>query len=141
MRCFTSSNNLSISDPYRCGYVHPSKTRSIFIYTPNITHPKDPEVVTEDFGNATVNQTNLFGLNEDDIIENLVEEEPILPESSGHMRIVNGVDCPPGECPWQVKRCSRSHVHVVMYDCLHMCCFLRLFSLMRITSATVVEPS
>lgn len=104
MRCLTSANRLSISDPFRCGYVHPSKTRSIFIYTPNNTDNEDPQVV--DFRNATVNQTNLFGLNEDDIIENPVEEEAILPESSGHMRIVNGVDCPPGECPWQVQPCS-----------------------------------
>lgn len=57
-----------------------------------------------DFTNPPSNETNsMFGLFEPEII-NPVEEEPILPESSGgNTRIVNGVDCLPGECPWQVE--------------------------------------
>ncbi|KAA0722687.1 Coagulation factor X [Triplophysa tibetana] len=88
-------------DPFRCGYVDSSQTRSIFIYAPNNTDTEDPQVVTGDLKPATVNQTDVFGLNEDDIIKYPVEEEPILPESSGLTRIVNGANCPPGECPWQ----------------------------------------
>ncbi|KAI7811459.1 F10 protein, partial [Triplophysa rosa] len=97
-------------DLFRCGYVHPSMTRSIFIYAPNNTDTEDPQVVTGDFRNATGNQTNLFGLNEDDLIEYPVEEEPILPEASGHTRIVNGADCPPGECPWQALLINKNNI-------------------------------
>lgn len=56
-----------------------------------------------DFTNPPSNETNsMFGLFDQEIV-NQVEEEPILPVSSGgDTRIVNGVDCLPGECPWQV---------------------------------------
>lgn len=35
-------------------------------------------------------------------LEDYVFEEPHLAEMAGMVRIVNGEDCPPGECPWQV---------------------------------------
>lgn len=32
----------------------------------------------------------------------IVVEEEIVPEMVRQTRIVNGEECPPGECPWQV---------------------------------------
>lgn len=49
-------------------------------------------------GNAT--EPNLIDV-EDEIIE-----EQINLEMASFTRIVNGEDCPPGECPWQVETLS-----------------------------------
>nr|XP_055062297.1 coagulation factor X isoform X2 [Misgurnus anguillicaudatus] len=99
-------------DPFRCGFVYPSKTRSIFMYTPNNTDTEDPEepnVETENEMTSAVNHTSIFGLIDEEIA-NPVEEEPILPESSGDTRIVNGVECPPGECPWQALLINENNI-------------------------------
>ncbi|XP_053471268.1 coagulation factor X [Ictalurus furcatus] len=106
--------------PFKCGHLFPKTTRSILTHhtTENVTNNSNgtsptrvqvgtnegksvtftkKEVVT----NATQSKADtnsLFGLMEP---IPTVREEAILPESSGDTRIVNGEDCPPGECPWQ----------------------------------------
>lgn len=78
------------------------------MYTPNITHTEDPEepnVETENVMTSAVNQTSLFGFIEEEIA-NPVDEESILPQTSVGIRIVDGTDCLPGECPWQVQSSS-----------------------------------
>lgn len=32
----------------------------------------------------------------------LITEKPVVAESHADSRIVNGEECPPGKCPWQV---------------------------------------
>ncbi|KAK7162343.1 hypothetical protein R3I94_004869 [Phoxinus phoxinus] len=99
------------NDPFKCGVVHPQKTRSIFMLTPNISETEEEtraESTAESAATSPpVNETVMFGLNEQDI----VEEEAVLPESSGgHTRIVNGVECPPGECPWQALLINEDNI-------------------------------
>ncbi|XP_026865682.2 coagulation factor X [Electrophorus electricus] len=104
-------------DPFKCGHVYPKATRSIFIHHPteNVTdvHADEEHVMGTNAtnlvqattkkaaSNTTVNEPdNLFGLDLDEL-DNPVTEKPVLPEVVGDKRIVNGDDCPPGECPWQ----------------------------------------
>nr|AAH56804.1 F10 protein [Danio rerio] len=95
-------------DPFKCGVIYPKKTRSIFFHTPNITESENEEETeleatiepVYNHSNPLNNQTDsMFGLHELEIIQ----EEPILPvvSTAGDGRIVNGVECPPGDCPWQ----------------------------------------
>lgn len=114
-RLSASSNNPSVLEPFKCGVIHPPKTRRIFIHMPNITNSETEEethieTTVESFIDATNSSANetssMFGLHEQDIAKK-EQEEPILPETSGGItRIVNGVECPPGDCPWQVETCK-----------------------------------
>lgn len=111
-----------IIDPFRCGQVHPKKTRSNLYHVEN-SHPENTTGTSNSSGKANgVDSTaknseklipknsthsafdDLFGLDMD--IEKLitpVTEEPILSEIAGDTRIVNGEECLPGDCPWQVE--------------------------------------
>ncbi len=100
---FIHPKHLLVSDPFKCGMVHPQKKRSIL----NNIHINNTENEEETTNEPVVDATNLsgngtlsmFGLFEQD----QGEEEPTLPESSvGYKRIVNGAECLPGDCPWQV---------------------------------------
>lgn len=64
--------------------------------TVNITAEKAATNSTQSHADTN----SLFGLTEPGPT---VLEEPVIRESRGHERIVNGEDCPPGECPWQVN--------------------------------------
>ncbi|XP_067298450.1 coagulation factor X [Pseudorasbora parva] len=90
------------SDPYKCGAIHPQKTRSIFLELPEVSQT---EIEEEKPAKTAVNATNPPANETDSIFglpENIVDEEPVLPEKTeGDTRIVNGVECPPGHCPWQ----------------------------------------
>ncbi|XP_066516063.1 coagulation factor X [Hoplias malabaricus] len=111
-------------DLFRCGQIHPKKTRSILIHpilenineTDDSTgHTKGMNTTTKNAVNSTTLKTTsttlktnstqsdpdtLFGFDDEDVI-NPVQEEPVIPEVSGDTRIVNGEDCFPGDCPWQ----------------------------------------
>lgn len=93
------------SEPYKCGAIHPQKTRSIVINMANISHTENEEETqaestvasVENVTNTPTNESSMFGLQ-----GITIKEEAVLPETAeGKTRIVNGVDCPPGDCPWQ----------------------------------------
>nr|XP_061802653.1 coagulation factor X-like [Nerophis lumbriciformis] len=96
------------NEPFKCGVLIASKTRTVFRYQrPNIT---EGNATWLNLTHAEGSNTSTFGLPEsslpgsnssDPIVEKEVEEEEISDEVSGMTRIVNGKDCPPGECPWQ----------------------------------------
>uniref|UniRef100_A0A4W4FJ59 coagulation factor Xa n=1 Tax=Electrophorus electricus TaxID=8005 RepID=A0A4W4FJ59_ELEEL len=119
------------SYPFKCGHVYPKATRSIFIHHPteNVTdvHADEEHVMGTNAtnlvqattkkaaSNTTVNEPdNLFGLDLDEL-DNPVTEKPVLPEVVGDKRIVNGDDCPPGECPWQVDAPPPSGIFKSIY--------------------------
>ncbi|XP_051743334.1 coagulation factor X isoform X1 [Ctenopharyngodon idella] len=107
------------NEPFKCGVIHPPKTRRIFIHMPNITNSETEEethieTTVESFIDATNSSANetssMFGLHEQDIAKK-EQEEPILPETSGGItRIVNGVECPPGDCPWQALLINEDNI-------------------------------
>ncbi|KAK3530416.1 hypothetical protein QTP86_024457, partial [Hemibagrus guttatus] len=102
--------------PFKCGHVFPKTTRSILSFDPieNVTNTaNDTSLTSVNKGNLmtfTENKTvtkstqdqgeshSFFGLID---IAPTVKVEPELPKGDGEKRIVNGEDCPPGECPWQ----------------------------------------
>lgn len=103
-----------ITEPFKCGYVFPKATRSLLVHhtTENVTNPANETSPTsfpaENGANYTHNQADsnsFFGLVEP---SPTVKEEIVLPEVAGDTRIVNGEDCPPGECPWQVHYIQRN---------------------------------
>lgn len=107
---------LPLEDTYKCGAIFDKNTRSVFHYerSENATTTNS----TDDFRANITQQINTLDLDQlkfdvpqSDITWHLegdeseleqVMEEPILQEVIGHTRIVNGEECPPGECPWQV---------------------------------------
>ena len=95
-----------------------SKTRSIFIYQPQgntttntttiantnftITNTTSHTNQVEDTDHQiNVNQKLLDELYAD-VLEP-VQEALVIPEVGVETRIVNGEECPPGQCPWQVE--------------------------------------
>ncbi|XP_058634053.1 coagulation factor X [Onychostoma macrolepis] len=101
-------------DPFKCGAVHPQKTRSI-LNNIHINNTENEEETTDepvvDATNPPGNETSsMFGLPEPKILGQ-VEEEAILPESSSRkQRIVNGMECLPGDCPWQALLISEDNI-------------------------------
>ncbi|XP_072514094.1 coagulation factor X [Salminus brasiliensis] len=104
-------------DLFKCGQVHPKKSRSNLIHhiVENITdtsngsgHTDSTDTSSKDSVKTTTKKTasnsthsdSLFGLDDYELITP-VPEEPVLPEVAGDIRIVNGEDCLPGDCPWQ----------------------------------------
>ncbi|KAG9349644.1 hypothetical protein JZ751_028092 [Albula glossodonta] len=88
------------NDRFKCGVRHSQNTRRIFIYQRNSTQSGNHTIVTtmsnETDSHGSQNRTSKI-LTEDE----LVSEDYISPDYSGFQRIVNGEDCPPGQCPWQ----------------------------------------
>ncbi|KAJ8255718.1 hypothetical protein COCON_G00195820 [Conger conger] len=86
-------------DPFKCGVRIAKHTRRIFIYRPQ-------DNATES-GNSTKEMTNVTDIPNNvpspnrTMVDDFVDEDYIIPEFSAHTRIVNGEECPPGECPWQ----------------------------------------
>ncbi|XP_022619700.1 coagulation factor X-like [Seriola dumerili] len=83
---------------YKCGAIHSSSTRTVFRYE---------RQNTTGVNTTGLNMTDLeTNTNSSDIEDKFVPkytifEETIPSEMAGNTRIVNGQDCPPGECPWQ----------------------------------------
>ncbi|KAI4891022.1 hypothetical protein NFI96_013879, partial [Prochilodus magdalenae] len=103
-------------DPFRCGQVHSKMTRSILNHfvventtktgnssghasvmntsTKNVSKP-----ITTNTNHTQTDPDSLLGFDFEQIAP--VEEVAVLPEVAGDIRIVNGQDCLPGDCPWQ----------------------------------------
>ncbi|XP_029282971.1 coagulation factor X [Cottoperca gobio] len=93
------------NEPFKCGAVITENIRTIFWYDrENITEGSAPG------SNLSKLSTNSSGPDAPSLSQNssdIVPEFPLLEEllisqrAAGMTRIVNGEDCPPGECPWQ----------------------------------------
>ncbi|KAK7877795.1 hypothetical protein WMY93_031555 [Mugilogobius chulae] len=51
-----------------------------------------------------------FGPENPNLLKNQVEEKLVTSEMASWTRIVNGEDCPPGECPWQALLLNEHHI-------------------------------
>uniref|UniRef100_A0A665TXB0 coagulation factor Xa n=1 Tax=Echeneis naucrates TaxID=173247 RepID=A0A665TXB0_ECHNA len=84
---------------YKCGAIATSDTRKISMYVPDNT--------------TNLNMTNVTehgGINKSDGVPKFyILEETIHTEMAHRTRIVNGVNCPLGECPWQALLLNEDH--------------------------------
>ncbi|KAF1371529.1 hypothetical protein PFLUV_G00269230 [Perca fluviatilis] len=102
------------NEPFKCGAIISGKTRTVFRYErPNATDANatesnrththqntnsteqsspDSSYTTENSSSSSTSQT---------VSQATVLEDLITSEMASWNRIVNGEDCPPGECPWQ----------------------------------------
>ncbi|XP_035248528.1 coagulation factor X [Anguilla anguilla] len=90
-------------DPFKCGVRKSGKTRRIYIYQPQDNSTKLGNA-TEEIGannvtdaTAGVNKTVTTVMK----IEDIADDDYIMPEVAAQTRIVGGEECPPGDCPWQ----------------------------------------
>lgn len=103
-----------VSDPFKCGAIHPQKTRST-LNNIHINHTENEEETTAepvtDVTHPPSNDTtSTSGLHERSSVRKL--------------RIVNGTDCLPGDCPWQVEIFSlKLYIGDMKYGSLSMLVF------------------
>ncbi|XP_062303318.1 coagulation factor X [Osmerus eperlanus] len=103
------------NDPFKCGVIKASKTRSIFIYQPqgntttNTTTANTSFTITNTTShtNQVKDTDHQINVNQKLLVERyadvleVVQEERIISDVGVETRIVNGEECPPGQCPWQ----------------------------------------
>ncbi|XP_034037352.1 uncharacterized protein LOC117520127 [Thalassophryne amazonica] len=97
---------------YKCGSIVTQNTRSVFIYErPNSTETNNTGWnLTDLVRNANFSEQEFFvPHNSSDESLPMVKEEEIFPDRSMLTRIVNGEECPPGECPWQALLLNEDH--------------------------------
>uniref|UniRef100_A0A8C9ZEM9 coagulation factor Xa n=1 Tax=Sander lucioperca TaxID=283035 RepID=A0A8C9ZEM9_SANLU len=88
------------NEPFKCGAIISGKVRTIFRYERqnttefNQTHTNSTEknFTSVSESSSSTNQT---------VQKHALLEELLTYQRAGMTRIVNGEDCPPGECPWQ----------------------------------------
>ncbi|XP_052401692.1 coagulation factor X [Carassius gibelio] len=87
-------------DPFKCGAVHPQKTRST-LNNIHINHTENEEETTAE---PVTDVTHPPG--------NDTTSTSGLPERSSvrKLRIVNGTDCLPGDCPWQALLINEDNI-------------------------------
>lgn len=92
----------TLAETYKCGAIISQDVRTVFMY----------ERQNTTVGNAT--GLNLINSTESNSSKSqtVVKEEKINPEMASFTRIVNGEDCPPGECPWQVETLSLTNIQI-----------------------------
>lgn len=93
---------------FRCGGIITENIRAIFRYERNNTSggngtESDPMTIE-----SKTNSTDQFNSTDDSSNSQIMGKHNVLHEMhtsqmSSQIRIVNGDDCPPGDCPWQVK--------------------------------------
>lgn len=90
----------TLSEAFRCGRLITEDIRTVFRYDRNNsllnfnrTSFDISDIKLLDFTNSSNASSELI---------DMVSERLIIPQRAGMTRIVNGEDCPPGECPWQV---------------------------------------
>ncbi|XP_044043506.1 coagulation factor X [Siniperca chuatsi] len=105
---------------FKCGAIITKNTRTVFRYErTNVTegnttglnttdrntnlNPTEhrPDTVHRPDSSLSRNSSNSQIVPKKASPEYLVFEEKVVPQMADMMRIVNGEDCPPGECPWQ----------------------------------------
>ncbi|KAJ8410513.1 hypothetical protein AAFF_G00194170 [Aldrovandia affinis] len=88
-------------EPFKCGVRKSSQTRSIYIYERQDNSTQLGNVTMEMSMNNVTDSVNSLNRTVMAMVEDLVDEDYIMPEFSALTRIVNGEECPPGDCPWQ----------------------------------------
>ncbi|KAG7503109.1 coagulation factor X-like [Solea senegalensis] len=88
---------------FKCGAIVTKDTRTVFRYVrPNVTEGNTTGFNTTDPNSNSKDMTSSGNHSQIEIVpEHIILEELINPEMASMTRIVNGEDCPPGECPWQ----------------------------------------
>lgn len=87
----------TLADTFRCGGIVQESTRNVFRY-----HRKNATAATTVNTTSSINSTKTFQ-DTSNSSKNVVSEKSIISEMAEMTRIVNGEDCPPGQCPWQVS--------------------------------------
>uniref|UniRef100_A0A667ZL55 coagulation factor Xa n=1 Tax=Myripristis murdjan TaxID=586833 RepID=A0A667ZL55_9TELE len=97
------------NETYRCGAIVSKGTRSTFRYVrPNVTDANSTDQKnTLDFPDFELQ--NITWHSEPDYPADAVVEEHITASRSVMTRIVDGEECPPGECPWQALLLNEEH--------------------------------
>lgn len=94
----------TLSEPFRCGSLITEGVRTVFRYERNNMSEDgflDHNRTLFNISNISDNEMLDFFRNMSEL-KDMVSEKLIIPQRAGMTRIVNGEDCPPGECPWQV---------------------------------------
>uniref|UniRef100_A0A8C2ZFX6 coagulation factor Xa n=1 Tax=Cyclopterus lumpus TaxID=8103 RepID=A0A8C2ZFX6_CYCLU len=91
------------NEPFKCGAIISANTRTVFRYVrQNTTDVNGIRSNTTDVNGIRSNTTDGSTNSTEPLLpENAVFEELVIPDRAVMTRIVDGEDCPPGECPWQ----------------------------------------
>uniref|UniRef100_A0A1A7XEC7 coagulation factor Xa n=1 Tax=Iconisemion striatum TaxID=60296 RepID=A0A1A7XEC7_9TELE len=91
------------NEPFKCGAIISGATRTLFRYERENTTEKNVTNRSSTENQVVHHSTDLSspGNTSSQTVQEAVFEREILPQRATHTRIVNGEDCPPGECPWQ----------------------------------------
>lgn len=88
---------------FRCGGIITENIRTIFRYERNNTSSRNTtESDLMDIKNETDSNDQL-NITDNSSDSRILQHDVITSQMSSYTRIVNGADCPPGECPWQVQ--------------------------------------
>uniref|UniRef100_A0A3B3ZTI7 coagulation factor Xa n=1 Tax=Periophthalmus magnuspinnatus TaxID=409849 RepID=A0A3B3ZTI7_9GOBI len=86
------------NEPFRCGAVITDHTRTVFRYDRN-------QNWAETWSNETHTNSSGHNITGTDAFSSQSHRE----QMASWTRIVNGEDCPPGECPWQALLLNEEH--------------------------------
>lgn len=98
----------TFSEPFRCGSLITEGVRAVFRYERNNTSEdgaSDHNQTLSNSDNSNISEMSDFSgniTNTTSETKDMVREKLVIPQRAGMTRIVNGEDCLPGECPWQV---------------------------------------
>lgn len=93
---------------FRCGGIITENTRTIFRYERNNTSGGNTTESSLMGVESETNSDDQFNFTDNSSDSQILQQHKVFKElltsqMSSMTRIVNGADCPPGECPWQVK--------------------------------------
>ncbi|XP_037319244.1 coagulation factor X [Pungitius pungitius] len=100
-------------EPFRCGTIVTKSTRTIFRYVrQNTTNSNSTVSKAIGLKDTTSNVTGTPASLPNDFVlpDGEVFEELVVPDMADMTRIVNGENCPPGQCPWQALLLDEENV-------------------------------
>ncbi|XP_056157546.1 uncharacterized protein LOC130131795 [Lampris incognitus] len=109
------------NETYKCGHIIGKGTRSNFGHIrPNDTNTNSMDLDNNSTGEVDILNlhlpmfqippSNISWLQGGDYQDDMVMEDPVVQNRLSHARIVNGEECPPGECPWQALIMNEEHL-------------------------------